>query len=91
MFSYDRSLKKLVLRQFHGEGFVNEYTLEAICDDGRELEFVTIRIENIPPGWRAREVYRVISPDEVVETFSLAGPGKDFAVYSETRLRRVKT
>jgi len=33
----------------------------------------------------------VISPDEFVETFSLAGQGKDFAVYTETRLRRVKT
>ena len=90
LFSYDQAQKKIVLRQFHGEGFVNEYTLDASGNDGKSFEFVTVRIENIPPGWRAKESYRVISTDEVVETFSLAAPGKDFAVYSETHLKRVK-
>jgi hypothetical protein len=90
IFSYDRGLKKLVLRQFHVEGFVNEYTLDSAPADGKSLEFTTVRIENIPAGWRARESYRIVSADEFVETFSLAGPGKDFAVYSETRLKRVK-
>jgi len=27
IYSYDRALKKIVLRQFHVEGFLNEYTL----------------------------------------------------------------
>ena len=89
MFSYDRSLKKIVLRQFHVEGFVNEYTLDSIGADGKSLEFVTVRIENIAPGWRAKESYRVISANELEETFSLAAPGKDFAVYTTTRLQRV--
>ncbi len=88
MFSYDRALKKVVLRQFHVEGFVNEYTLDSVSQDGGSLEFVSVRIENIQPGWRAREVYQRISPDEFVETFSLASPGKDFEVYSTTRLKR---
>jgi hypothetical protein len=90
MFSYDRALKKVVLRQFHGEGFVNEYTLDSVSSDGKLLEFVTVRIENIAPGWRAKESYRFVSPGELMETFSLAAPGKDFVVYSETRLKRVK-
>ena len=54
------------------------------------MEFVTVRIENLPPGWRAEEAYRVASADEVIETFYLAAPGKDFEVYSETDLKRVK-
>lgn len=90
MFSHDRGLKKIVLRQFHGEGFVNEYLLESVSADGKLLEFVTVRIENIPPGWKARELYRIVSPDEFVETFSLAAPGKHFELYSETHLKRVK-
>ena len=90
MYSYNRALKKIVLRQFHGEGFVNEYTLDSVSPDGKALEFTTVRIENIAPGWRAKEAYRIISADEVVETFSLAPPGKEFAVYSETHLKRVK-
>lgn len=90
MFSYDRALKKVVLRQFHIEGFVNEYTLDSVGDDGKRLEFVSVRIENIAPGWRAKESYRVVSADEIVETFLLAAPGRDFEVYSESRLKRVK-
>lgn len=90
MYSYDTALKKIVLRQFHGEGFVNEYTLDSVGADGKSLAFMTIRIENIAPGWRAKEAWRIVSPDEFVETFSLAAPGKEFAVYSETHLKRVK-
>lgn len=29
MYSYDRALKRIVLRQFHIESFVNEYTLDS--------------------------------------------------------------
>jgi hypothetical protein len=90
IYSYDRALKKVVLRQFHGEGFVNEYTLDSISADGKWLEFTTVRIENFAPGWRAKEAYRIVSADEVVETFSLAAPGREFAVYSETHLKRVR-
>jgi hypothetical protein len=64
--------------------------LDSISPDGKSLEFATVRIENIAPGWRAKEAYRVMSADEVVETFSLAPPGKGFAVYSETHLKRAK-
>lgn len=75
-----------MLRQFHGEGFVNEYTPEG---DAKSLEFVTVKIENIPAGWKAKEVYRVISADEIEETFSVAQPGKEFVVYLRTVLKRV--
>jgi len=78
-----------VLRQFHVEGFVNQYVHESTSEDGKRLTFVTEAIENIPPGWRARESYILTGPDELVERFELAEPGKDFEIYSETRLRRV--
>ena len=86
--SYDRALGKLVMRQFHVEGFVNQYSLDNISADGRTIVFVTTAIENIPSGWRGRETYRFVSDDEFVETFALAEPGKEFATYSETRFRR---
>lgn len=88
-FSYDRAQKKLLLRQFHVEGFVNLYALESVSEDGRTLVFVTTAaIENIAPGWRARETYTFMSETEFTEKFELAEPGKDFATYSETRFRR---
>ena len=40
----------MVLRQFHGEGFVNEYVMEPVLGDGKSFEFVTVRIENISAG-----------------------------------------
>lgn len=52
--------------------------------------FTSEAIENITPGWRARETYRFVGPDELVEVFELAEPGKDFTTYSETRLERVR-
>ena len=48
IISYDKSRKKFVLRQFHSEGFVNQYVLESISADGKTIVFVTESIENIP-------------------------------------------
>lgn len=84
IFSFDKKVKKLRLRQFHGEGFVNTFM------EGDSLVFTTDDIENIPEGWRARETYRQLSPDSWTETFELAEPGKDFTIYSASTLERVK-
>ena len=89
MISYDRSRKKFVLRQFHIEGFVNQYAAEPVRDGG-VLTFHSEAIENIPPGFRARETYTIIGPNSFVERFEIAEPGKDFAVYCETRFRRTE-
>ena len=51
---------------------------------------MTDAIENIPAGYRARDTYRRVGPDEFEETFEIAEPGKDFALYSRSILRRVK-
>jgi len=51
---------------------------------------VTVRIENLPPGWRAKKSYHVLSADEMEETFSLAPPEKDFDTFTVARLKRVK-
>jgi len=88
--SYDKFLNKIVWRQFHSEGFVNEYRLESASPDRNSFEFVTIRIENLPPGWRAKKSYRVLSADDIEETFSLAEPDKDFEVYTVAHLKRVQ-
>ena len=89
-FSYDKAPKKFSLRQFHVEGFVVQYTLESMSEDGRTFVFKSTAIENISPGWVARETYKFLSGDEFVETFALAAPGKDFETYSETHFRRRK-
>lgn len=89
-FSYDRSLKTFRLRQFHIEGFVNEYLLDSISTDQKTLVFVTKSIENIPAGWRAKETYKILSDSQIEETFELAAPGKDYEVYSKALLIKTK-
>ncbi len=89
-FSYDRARKLIVFRQFHSEGFVNQYVQDPAAGGPDQIVFVTEAIENIPPGWRARETYRRTGLDTMMETFELAAPGKPFEVYSECRLTRAK-
>jgi len=90
IFSYDRDKNQFVMRQFHIEGFVNQYRLDRVEAEGKSFTFVTESIENIPAGWRAREIYRIINTNEFIETFELAAPGKDFEVYSETHFKKKK-
>ena len=88
-FSHDRARRTLVLRQFHQEGFVNQFALLAGGAEGT-LVFESEALENVPSGWKARETYEVVSPDEFVETFELAQGAGAYEVYSKARLKRVR-
>jgi hypothetical protein len=89
-YSYDKGRKTFVFRVFHIEGFVNQYVLDTLAPDHHTITFVTESIENIPAGWRGREAYQINGPDEFTETFELAAPGKDFEIYSQSHLTRVR-
>jgi hypothetical protein len=83
MISFDRGRKQFILRQFHVEGFVNQFVTTSVSEDGKTIVFTSESIENIPAGWRARETYKLIDADGFVEVFELAEPGKDFEKYTE--------
>ena len=87
--SFDRARQLIVLRQFHVEGFVNTYVQDAGAKAGT-ISFTTEAIENIPPGFRARETYIFHGADAFEEVFELAEPGKEFEVYSRSRFTRAK-
>ena len=88
-FSYDRARKAIVLRQFHQEGFVNQY---AVLPETKPntVVFESEALENVPGGWKARESYEVVSPEEFVETFELAQSGAAYQVYSRARFKRTR-
>jgi hypothetical protein len=88
--SYDRARKSLVFRQFHQEGFVNQYALNADSSSATRLVFDSEHFENFDNTWRARETYDLISADEFVETFELGPPGDSLQVYSRNHFKRVK-
>lgn len=89
-FSYDGGRKVFVLRQFHAEGFVNQYKLDSISPDKKTLVFISEAIENIPSGYRAKETYRLLNENEIEEIFEIAAPGKDFEIYTRVKLIRQK-
>jgi hypothetical protein len=86
--SFDKKLKCFKIRQFHVEGFVNEYQLEDLSLHNGHLVFKSVALENIPTGWQAKETYRWINHDEFEEIFEIAMPNADFSVYSKVRLIR---
>ena len=90
LFSYDKGREKFVLRQFHVEGFVNQYVSDSLSEDGKTLIFVTEDIENIPEGWRARGTYKILGEDEFTETFELAAPELHFETYVVNHFKRKK-
>lgn len=89
-FSYDNGRKTFILRQFHVESFVIQFRIDSISPDKKTIAFISESIENIPPGYRAKETYRIISDNEIEETFQIAEPNKDFSVYSKVKLVRQK-
>lgn len=88
LFSYDTIRKKFVFRQFHVEGFVNQYVLDSISDDQKTFSFVSEQIENAPPGLKAKLIYKILNENEFQLNFELAFPGKDFDCYAAGKMRR---
>jgi hypothetical protein len=87
-FSHDRQRDVLVLRQFHEEGFVNQFAMTRSESTPTRLVFDSESLENLGT-WRARETYDLISNDEFVETFELGRPGEPLHVYSRNHFKRV--
>jgi hypothetical protein len=88
VYSFDKRRKVAVLRQFDVEGFVNQFTAPAATLTGDLVMFETEAIENIPPGFKARETYIFHGDDVFEEVFEIAEPQKEFAIYSHNHLTR---
>ena len=87
--SYDRKRQTLVLRQFHQEGFVNTYVLNAVESRGNLLVFDSESFENLDNGYKARATFEIYSSDEFIETYEVAEPGRALDLYSRTRFTRI--
>ncbi|MBM4176113.1 MAG: hypothetical protein FJ213_08065 [Ignavibacteria bacterium] len=86
--SYDKFRKKFVMRQFHVEGFVNQYILDSLSSDKKKLIFFSEAIENVPSGFIAKLTYEIINENEFKEYFELSPPGKELMLYSENHWKR---
>jgi hypothetical protein len=90
VFSYDQARACYVYRQFHVEGFVNQYICKKILDDGKTFIFVSERLENLPPEFKARLTYKILNPNEFQMTFDLAMPGADYQCASSGVMKRAR-
>jgi len=88
--SYDRMRKLYVFRQFHVEGFVNQYVCTGPSAEGKTFVFDSEAIENIPSGFKARLTYRILDENSFEQTFDLAPPGQEMACYSKGTMKRIK-
>ena len=87
MVSYDSGAKVLRLREWHGEGFVNTYALDATPAREGWTSFTTTAIENFAPGWRARWSFRV-EGDTLEEMLELQPPDGEWFTCVTASLRR---
>ncbi len=86
--SYDQYREKYVFRQFHVEGFVNQYVLDTLSSDAKIFVFNSEQIENAPPGTKANLTITIAHENEIMTNFNVAFPGKEFQCYSKTHLKR---
>ena len=89
-FSYDRARKQFVFRQFHVEDFFMQFVASSISEDGKTVVLETENVENIPKTMRTRVTYKIVNENEFTETYEIAEPGKDYAVYWVKEFTRKK-
>ena len=90
VFSYDQGRKTFMMRGFYVEGFVNTYVMEKISEDSKAFTFVTEHVENAPEGTKAKLVFKVMSDEEIEQSFHVAFPGREFSCYFIHNLKKQK-
>jgi len=88
MISYDTIREILVFRQFHNEGYVNQYVFSDTLSNDTDLVFETESIENLPAGGAARLTIRKLSDNEIETIFDVAMPGETFVCMGTNRLKK---
>jgi hypothetical protein len=87
-FSYDKIRQTYIMREFHSEGFVNQYVLDSLSENSKSFIFNSEQLENAPHGLRARVSFTILDENKFREIFELAFPGKDFSIWLENIWRR---
>ena len=88
LISFDKQRKVFVFRQFHVEGFVNQYILNETESTTTKLVFETEYIENFILGGKARWTININEGNLVETIFDLQMPGKEFVNYGINTYKR---
>ena len=90
LISFDENRKLIVYRQFHIEGYINQYVLNDSLSNDTVLVFETETIESFVPGGKARWTIKKIANEQIETIFDVSLPGKEYACYGTNVLRRKK-
>ena len=90
LISFDENRKLIVYRQFHIEGYINQYVLNDSLSNDTVLVFETETIESFVPGGKARWTIKKIANDQIETIFDVSFPGEEYACYGTNVLRRKK-
>ncbi|MDO9261640.1 MAG: hypothetical protein Q7U08_06845 [Flavobacteriaceae bacterium] len=88
LISFDKQRKLYVFRQFHVEGFVNQYILNETESTPLKLVFETETIENFIPGGKARWTININEGNLTETIFDLQMPEKEFVNYGKNTYKR---
>jgi len=88
IISFDNSRKKYVFRQFHVEGFVNQYVLNDSLSTQSTFVFESEIIENFVPGGTARFTVNILNDREIETIFDVGMPGREMACYGKNKLTK---
>lgn len=86
--SYDKARDAVVIRQFHTEGYVIQYTLADSLSNDTMLVFESESIENFVPGGKARWTIKKISDNQIETTFDVAFPNSDYSCLGVNKLSK---
>ena len=88
IISFDKVRKLIVFRQFHIEGYVNQYTLNDSLSSDTVLVFETETIENFMPGGKAKWTIKKIAENQIETIFEVSFPGKEYTCYGRNKLTK---
>lgn len=88
IISYDKQRELYIFRQFHNEGYYNQYVLNDSLSTENSLVFETEFIENFVPGGKARFTISIINNSEIETIFDVGFPGQDMACFGRNLLKR---
>lgn len=81
--SFDHNREKYILREFHSEGFVNQYILDSFSSDEKKYTFVSENVENAPADLKARITLTILNKYKFKEIFELAFSGDEYSIWLE--------
>lgn len=90
IFSFDGNTKKIILREFHVEGFTNIYEFDNNESTDKKFIFITRKIENNPGSWKAKLILTRESDEQFTEEFLIAMDGINFKPFLENTWTKVK-